>query len=310
MLQATRDALRTAALAALAAVSIASVRARAADAHQKVKETSEIYGLPPPAQVVALSLGHRAALADVLWAHVLVSQGLHTMERRRFENLTRLLDAINELDPTFRDPYLYADALITIQQGATPHDEILKAREILERGMVSRPLDGELWLSAGQFVGFIAPSSYLTDPEEQRQWRLDGAKMLARAVELGGTDSSIAWQALGGAGIFEDAGEREATIRFLRRALAVTEDEELKEAVVKQLRELLGAQFEDADRKRQEELRAMRMKELPFVSKTMFLLLGPPVDPALCAGGANAGDARCALTWKERADRGTRAPRP
>ncbi|WP_437539349.1 hypothetical protein WME79_23920 [Sorangium sp. So ce726] len=99
-----REALVAVALSAAAAVAIGSVRAPAADLEQRVAETSDVYVLPPTDEVVRLSLGYRSALADLLWSHVLVSQGLHTMERRRFENLTLLLDAINALDPTFRDP--------------------------------------------------------------------------------------------------------------------------------------------------------------------------------------------------------------
>jgi len=232
--------LRAVALLLAAAACVGMTQGRLAATRARVKETHDVYALPPPEQVVTLSLGYRAALADVLWAHVLVAQGLHTMERRRFENLTLLIDAINALDPTLREPYLYADALITIQHGATPREEVLKAREILERGAANRPLDGEIWLSLGHFVAFIAPGSYLTDPAERAAWRLEGAKMLARAAELGGSDPSIRWQALSGASVLRRAGEREAAIRFLQRTLAVTDDPELRQRITRDLEALLG----------------------------------------------------------------------
>ncbi|WP_437604495.1 hypothetical protein WMF20_24990 [Sorangium sp. So ce834] len=298
-----RDALVTVALSAAAAVAIGSVRAPAAALEKRVAETSDVYVLPPPDEVVTLSLGYRSALADLLWSHVLVSQGLHTMERRRFENLTLLLDAINALDPTFRDPYLFADALITFQTSTTPHDEVVKAREIMERGVQNRPLDGEIWLALGQFVAFIAPASYLTDPAEKAQWRLDGARMLARAAELGGNDANISWQALGGAGILGRAGEREAQIRFLQRTLAVTDDEGLKQQIRAQLDKLLGEQAAEAYRRRIDGFSEIWRRDLPFVSKTAILVLGPPRDPAYCAGGAHADEPRCATTWSAWAER-------
>jgi hypothetical protein len=182
----SRDALRAAALVVAAVVCVGSVNGRLAEARRRVKETSEVALLPPPEQVVSLSLGYRAALADVLWARVLVTQGLRRMEKRRFEELPMLLDAINELDPTFRDPYLYAAALMTLQGAPPTREEVLKTRAILERGAKNRPLDAEVWLALGQFVAFMAPNSYLTDEDEKRQWRVEGAKMLARAAELGG----------------------------------------------------------------------------------------------------------------------------
>jgi hypothetical protein len=294
----------TAGLALAAAVAIGSVRAPAADEARRVKETSDVYVLPPPDEVIVLSLGYRAALADLLWSHVLVSQGLHTMERRRFENLTLLLDSINALDPTFRDPYLFADALITFQTSETPHHEVVKAREIMERGVKHRPLDGELWLNLGQFVAFIAPAAYLTDPKEQQQWRLEGARYLERAAELGGDDANITWQALGGAGILGRAGERDAQIRFLKRTVAVTDDEELKKKARAQLDVLLGEHAAEQSKQRLDKFKAVVQRDLPFIRrKSTLLVLGPPPDPAHCAGSAHAEEARCATSWAEWAAR-------
>lgn len=293
------SAIRTAAIALGAALAVALVRAPLFERNRHVQETSDVYGLPPPRELAIASLGYRAALADVLWAHVLVSQGLHTQARRRFDNLTRLLDAINELEPTFRDPYLLADALITFQSNQTPHDEVVKARAIMERGVENRPLDGQLWLALGEFVAFVAPASYLTDPDEQARWRTDGALMLARAAELGGNDANISWQALGGAGILSRAGERDAAIRFLRRTLAVTDDRELKDKIEAQLDALLGERRDGLFRRLEEGVARARHGDLPHVSRMEYMVVGPPREPAYCAGPAHAEEAACAPTWRE-----------
>jgi hypothetical protein len=295
--------LRVLGLVAAAAVAVSAVRGPLAEAHHKVKETSDIYVLPPPEDVVTLSLGHRAALADVLWAHVLVSQGLHTMERRRFENLSLFIDSINELDPTFREPYLLADALFTFQTNITPREEVLKARAVMERGVAALPLDAELWLSLGQFVTFIAPNGLLSDPAERAAWRLDGARMLAHAAELGAGDPTIGWQALAGAGILERAGERDAAIRFRRRMLAVTEDPELKERLQAELERLTGEQQIEQVMRTRDRIAALWRRELPFVKPTLFLLLGPPMDPWRCAGATASRAPGCALTWRDFAER-------
>ena len=240
-----RGVLLTAALLSGSIATGALTLPRLLRGHARVKETSDVYVLPPPDDVVRLSLGYRAALADYLWAHVLVESGLHTFAKRRFEYLTVYLDTINVLDPQFRDPYLMADALITFQAAETPLHEVRKARQIMERGVAARPLDGELWLVLGQFVSYIAPGSYLTDEEEIKRWRQEGAMYLARAAELGGDDSKISWQAIGGVGILHRAGERDAAIRFLKRTMAVTEDEELKQQLGRQLNALLGEEQAD-----------------------------------------------------------------
>jgi hypothetical protein len=285
----------------LGVAAIATSRGAAAAIENRVKETSDVYVLPPAEDVVRLSLGYRAALADLLWSHVLVSQGLHTMERRRFDNLTRLLDAVIALDPQFREPYLLADALITFQTNETPHHEVVKAREIMEQGTRNRPLDGEIWLVLGQFVGFIAPSSFLTDPAEQEQWRIEGARYLARASELGGGEAWISWQALGGAKLLGKGGQREAEISFYRRTLAVTDDEELKENLRRKLEALLTEEQVEEARRRVQAFQAA--KDIPFVNTTMMHLLGPPPKPAWCAGGAHDDDPACATSWREWAER-------
>lgn len=289
--------IRTFALLVLAVVGVGAVRSPLARVHEQVHETSDVYLLPPPEHLGTLSLGYRSALADILWAHVLTTQGFRMMEKRRFENLTRLYDSMNELDPTFRDPYLFADALITLQVGETPREEVLKAREIMERGVKYRPLDGDIWLALGQFVAYVAPGSYLSDPKEKEAWRIEGAKMLARAAELSSGDSNLAWQAIGGASILRRAGEREAAIRFLERALAVTDDEALKQHIHQQLRLLIEDKLAADYQSRQEAFKALRSKDPPTVSRTMFLLLGPPFDTGFCAGGRRMEDALCATDW-------------
>ncbi len=294
-----KEWLRTLLLVGAAAGGIALTREHLAEQHLHAVETSDVYVLPPPEQVVTLSLGYRAALADVLWADVLVSQGLHVQERRHYQLVPGLIDTINALDPEFRNPYTFADALITFQIGKASHDEVVAARRIMERGTKNLPLDAEIWLDLGSFVSFIAPSSYLTDPVEKKQWRIDGAPYLERAAELAGQDSSIAWRALGGASVYGRAGERDAEIRFLKRACAVTDDAELKIECQKRL----GAKLDEAARDKAEARASAFLKiwkgDVRYVSLGRLLLLGPPKDVAYCAGGSHEDVPRCAATWKE-----------
>lgn len=297
-------ALLLAALVGGAIVLVSSVRRTLFDTQKKVKNQHDVYFLPPPDQVVVMSMGYRAALADVLWAHVLVSQGLHTFERRRFENLTRLYDAINELAPTWRSPYLLADALITFQAAQTPIEEIVKAREILERGTQHRPYDGEIWLNLGQFVSFVAPASYIEDhdPAMAQRWRREGVAYLARAAELGAGNPDISWQALGGANILLRSGERDAAIRFLKRTYAVTDDEELKANILQRLERLLAERDLERYRRREEAFQKRYRTALPFLTRDQALVIGPPPQPGRCAGG-DADAPRCATTWRQWSER-------
>ena len=87
-----------------ACVVIALVRARAVERFRRAGEAADVYPLPPPEQTVTASLGYRAALADFLFAHVLVDYGIHASEHRRLEFAGEYIDTINALDPTFREP--------------------------------------------------------------------------------------------------------------------------------------------------------------------------------------------------------------
>lgn len=291
----------------LAAALIAASRAPAAETHRRVKETSDVYVLPPPDVVKVMSLGHRAAVADYLWATVLVEQGLHTLEKRRFENMFYLVDTINELDPTFREPYLLIEALTAFQVNAVPEEDIRRARGIIERGVKDHPNDPELLVAAGTFIGLMAPSSYLTDPAERRAWSIDGAAYLARASELGDDRKNVGWQALGGFSLLRKAGKTREAVRFLQSALVGTDDEELRGRIKQMLDRMTEAEdaFEKAEqrrafvafRKRQDRFDEIWRKEYPLASKTGALVMGPPYDPAYCAGGARSSDERCAFDW-------------
>lgn len=298
-----RAKLVTLGLVLASATAIGAVRGPLASVHQRVKEESDVYVLPPPEQVVTLSLGYRSALVDLLWAHVLVSQGLHTYERRHFENLSLFLDSINELEPTFREPYLLADALFTFQGFTPSHEEVLKARAVMERGSRELPYDGPIWLALGQFVAFIGPSTYLTDEKEAEEWRMAGAQILARAAELGGENANITWQTLGAAGIFHRAGQRDAEIRLRLRALAVTDDPELQERLRRELGRLLSEEQKETSLDLDRRLVDLWQSEFPFIPRGMMLVVGPPAEPARCAGPGHERDPACAFTWRAWAER-------
>ncbi len=100
---------------ALAAFSVNALRVPLNTRFLATKVQNDVFALPPPSQVVTISLGYRSALADMIFAHVLVSSGIHFQERRGFEFVGRYIEAINELDPKFEAPYRMADGLLTLQ---------------------------------------------------------------------------------------------------------------------------------------------------------------------------------------------------
>jgi tetratricopeptide (TPR) repeat protein len=293
------DALAVVALVG-ACVAVAATQLPVRALHQRVKETSEAYLLPPPSQLATASMGYRAALADLLWAKVLVTQGLRLQERRRFETVVPYLDAINELDPTWRDPYRLAEPLINLQTVASPLEDVRAVRRIMERGVRERPFDAELWMILGVYTSFVAPGSYLEGTDEGARWRREGAEYLLKATELGDADANIAWQSLGAAGVFVRSGQTQRAAELYDRILATSDDPELLERARLHLAKLATEEQLEAKRARSEAFRTVWRERYPGMSITTVLTLGYPRDPALCAGArrsAAASSSACAESW-------------
>lgn len=282
-------------VAVLAATAVGFARSGLEGRFSKLRERSDVYALPSPEQVVVMSLGYRAALADLLFAHVLVWHGLRFEERRRFEFAADYLETVSTLDPSFRETYYFGDTLITMQPVRPRREDYVRARKLLEKGLAMRPHDTELWLTAGQYIAYVA-APWLEDPKEQEAWRLAGARILARACELVGSNENIPFNCIGAAGLLTRAGEREASIEFLERVLAVSDDEEIRELAIGLLQRALGERSRERVQARADRLRRAWKADLPFLSLTGALLIGPNAEPGACAG-LERRDAACATSW-------------
>jgi hypothetical protein len=263
---------------------------------QAVESKSDDYLLPPTQQTVSASLGYRSALADLIYAHVLVSYGIHFQEQHNFEFVGNYLDTVNALDPQFRDPYRFADTLLTIQPAAVGEASYRKAREILERGLKALPYDTELWSSAGQFMAYIAAPRF-ADETVAAEWRLEGARKLARACELVGNNENVPYHCINAATLLSEAGEQAAMTKFLNRFLLVNDDPQVRSMAIAALRRS-APQADQGLQERQARLNAAWGKDLQFVTRSALFVLGPPTDAARCAGLQRSDDIACASSWR------------
>ncbi|HXK18292.1 MAG TPA: hypothetical protein VNG33_10845 [Polyangiaceae bacterium] len=281
---------------AVAIAGIMHVRAPLAATFRKLETQTDVYALPPPDQAYVASLGYRAAFADLIFGHVLVSYGLHFVDKRRFEFVGDYLDTIVRLDPKFRDPYRYADTLLTLQPKPPTEDDYRRARKIQEQGLRELPYDQELWNTSGQFLAYLAPS-YLSDPEEKVEFRRSGAQKLMRACELIGSNDSVPYHCITAATLLSEPGDREARRQLLERLASTSDDPKIQEIAQSNLRRLSGALAADRSAARTASFKAAWRGDLPFVPLDGILALGPKFDPAACAGLAVAGQAGCEVSW-------------
>jgi tetratricopeptide (TPR) repeat protein len=261
---------------------LALVRAPLLRAHDAVKRREDAYWLPSAEFTRVVSLGYRSALADFIFASVLVSYGQHFQEKRRFEFAADYLDVVTTLDPKFREPYRLADTLLVFQSQPPKVEDYRRARRLIERGLVAFPDDGELWLLAGQFMAYIAAGQ--VPAAERDAWRLEGARKLARSCELAGSNETIPRHCVTAALLFNEAGNRSAVKSFLERVFSVSDDPEIQSLASGYLGSVLGAAEREQVEERNRALRAVWARDLTFVSRETLLLLGPRFDPAHCAG--------------------------
>jgi hypothetical protein len=274
---------------------LAWTQPRVAARFHGLRAANDTYALPEPEQTRVASLGYRSALADLLFAEVLVSYGLHFEEHRAFEYVGSYLDTITTLDPKFRAPYYVADTLLTLQAQPPTAANYSKARQLLERGMAELPYDSRLWLQSGQFLAYLGPAHF-TEAKEKQEWRLAGARRLARACELLSEDDQMPFQCITAAGLLSREGEIDAMVRFLERIVDVSDNEEIHALALGLLRKRAGEQDRLKAEGRWQRFRDAWGRDLRFVSKDQLLVLGPAVDTARCAGSVEPR-AACATTW-------------
>ncbi|MGC4088806.1 MAG: hypothetical protein QM756_13080 [Polyangiaceae bacterium] len=291
------------ALLGVSALGIHLLQPPLAETFAEARRKNDAYYLPGPDITRLMSLGYRAALADVIFAHVLVSHGLHFQEKRRYEFVANYLDTITQLDPSFREPYRLADTLITMQPTAPLLDDYREARRIEARGLEAFPYDQELWLIAGQFLAYIGANQM--PPGEREAWRLDGAQKLARSCELIGSNQSVPHHCITAAALFNEAGKRDLVRGFLERVLAISDDPEIQRIAGSYLGRVVNDAERDRVDQRNKRFRSLWQRDMTFVSRETITLLGPIFDPARCAGLDATETTACITsfrTWGERLD--------
>jgi hypothetical protein len=275
----------------LCALGIGTVQPQLARLQQQ-GHRDDVLILPPPAHLRALTFGYPTAGADLLWAKLLVEHGLHWEEKRAFPDLPNYIDGILALDPDHPLIYDFVDTLLLfVPNGATEADARL-ARTYLERGTQRHPYDPHVWLRYGEFVAFLGPS-FIKDQSVADQWRKDGALALGHAVELG----ADADHALAATTILSKAGERKATIAYLQRAYALTDNPETRRQLRLKLQKLEASNASLATEAAVETVEREWQLRFPFFSRGGTLLLGPHRDPAACAGPRSYGLKECPRDW-------------
>lgn len=267
----------------VASLGVDALRHRVGARLHKVKEENDVYALPPPKIVHAMTLGYGDAVASVLWASTLYQYGDHLGQNRRFQYSTQYLETILELDPGFRPAYRFLSTLVTMQAAVPTRLEIDRTEMLFARGAELFPDDANILGAYAAFLMF--EGAQFLPPPERKAYRLKGAPIAQRAVELGYFMDTLN---LAGASYLAQSGAKGLAIAQLERAYAVATNDDVRERIAARLRKLQGdAALERAQRAMQGFVGAWKT-EAPFVSESTKLLLGREGAWARCAGVTDA----------------------
>jgi hypothetical protein len=234
----------------------------------------DFYYLPPQDYLVLGALGHRAALADLIWMKTLIYYGEELIHRGNVKHLYRYADAMLALDPDFKKVYHWVASSAIYRTGTVTIADAQAAIRYLERGTKRFSDDGELaWDLGANYTYELAPM--LESAPEREAARRKGLDYLEAAVLR---NAGPPWLVLQTAGQLRALGRNEQAIRHLEDVYAVTSDADVKRQIEAQLIRLRSATYAEAFRRSSEQLEAARLRDFPYLDTTLYMLVGarPP----------------------------------
>ncbi|MBN8616206.1 MAG: hypothetical protein J0L92_36790 [Deltaproteobacteria bacterium] len=263
-------------VASVAALTVAAAACRsvAADSYSAASSYEDVYYAPPATWMPLLSLGHREALADLLWCRALVYQGDETAHGGGLDHVFDYSEAMLALDPDFRAVYVWiSSAGIYSPEGVTEAD-MDRTIALVRRGRERFPDDGQLAWVLGATLAFEAPPY---TPEGRREAvRLEGLENLMEAVRLGAAPE---WLVLSNTSMLAQLGRADRAIEHLEEMYSRVTDDAVRESIAQRIEsvrsEAYGAGFVEAN----DRVERQRMESFPYLTTDMYLLVAPEPPP-------------------------------
>jgi len=149
----------------------------------------DLYLLPGPKALGMLSLGHREALAGVVWTRALVYFGEEIALRGELRFLTEHVDAVVGLDPDFRTAYEWAGIVTVYNSREITRRSIELSNRYLALGLRRFP-DDEKLLTLLAFNYAVEMMPYAGSDGEKNALRRRAAAIFERAARVSGDRSA------------------------------------------------------------------------------------------------------------------------
>lgn len=231
----------------------------------------DVYYLPPTEWLPVFSLGYRKALCDLIWMKALVYFGEEIAHRGSVKHLYEYAEAMIRLDKTFKPVYRWVATSSIYRTGEVTVEDVRKAIEYLKRGVRLFPNDANLaWDLGATYLYELVP--LLTDRDEKERMRRRAFPYL-QAAALRGTGPP--WLALSNATQLEKLGKTEQAIRHLEALYSTTANPDTRKQIENRLAALRNWSYVEAMKHAVQELEQAHRRDFPYLSQTLYLLVGP-----------------------------------
>ncbi len=245
------------------------------DQYLDTQTYEDIYYLPPPAWLQVVSLGHRRALADLIWLRALVYFGDEFANRGAVKHVFNYGDSMLALDPDFKRVYRWIGVAGVYTPTGSPPEFMERSIEVLRRGVERFPDDGGLAWDAGATIMYeLLPHLPKDDPDRERL-EADGNGYMMAAAQLG---AGPPWLVLTNASSLRKLGEKDRELRHLEEMYAVIRDPKVKSQIELRLAQLRDEAYAEAFRSVNEEFEQRRLEEFPYLPSTLYFFVADPIE--------------------------------
>lgn len=268
---------RITAVLAVAAVltGVWALRGRAMERFLQTQTYEDIYYLPPPHWLEVMSLGHRRALADLIWLRALVYFGDEFAHQGEVRHVFNYGDSMLALDPDFRRVYHWIGMAGVYTPTGSSTEVMERAIDVLRRGTERFPNDPELaWEAGATIIYELLPHLPNDDPNRER-FEAEGRDFMMAAARLGG---GPAWLVLTNASSLRKLGEADRELRHLEEMYAIVRDPNVKEQIGIRLSQLQDQAYAEAFQAANEEFERRREDEFPYMPPTLYFFVADPIE--------------------------------
>ncbi len=241
----------------------------------RLSAEEDLLFLPRPSAIHALSLGHHELAADLVYLRAVLYFGTQVSMKGELRWLDNYLQTIIDLDPRWKTPYRWAGVATMYNGQAITRERILASNHFLKLGIEHFPSDWELPFMLGCNLLFELKAK---DATEHARFTSEGADWIRRAALVGGAPP---WAALLAATILRKEGREDAALRHLEQVYYSTTDERTRQEVHNRLLALKTSIDFEREARDRARFSAEKKATLPYVSDTLFALVGPRPAPNL-----------------------------